>query len=173
MNFLKEYEDSNNLIYSLCVKIFYFKKDYAYSLLCFDINFGLLINSIKLPKTKNIDLGLTKSANLFKEPYFDFSSIYNTNRNLSEIFEVFNSSNYTPEGFVAKEDDFYYSFYHILYLETTKIIKEHPELNVNISDLEKEYVDFRYEFLNSFEWDDENNAFVNEKSFNRTICRKK
>ena len=34
LNFIKEYEDSNNLIYSLYVKIFYFKKDYAYSLLC-------------------------------------------------------------------------------------------------------------------------------------------
>ena len=91
LNILKEYEDSNNLIYSLCVKIIYFKEDYSYSLLCLDINFGLLINSIKFPKTKNIDLGLAKNANLYKEPYYDLSSIYNTNRNLNEIFEVFNS----------------------------------------------------------------------------------
>ena len=173
MAFLKEYEDTNNLIYSLCVKLTYFEGNFHFSLLCLEVNFSYLINSINFFKTKNINLGLATDIFLYKEPYYDFSIIYNTNRNLNEIYEVFNNSKYTPEDFVVKEDGFYYSLYHVLYLETTKVIKEHPELKVSISDLEKEYEYFRFRFLGAFDWDDENNAYVNEKSFNRTICRKK
>ena len=144
-------------------------------MLCMEVNFGYLINSIDLSKANKFDLGLGILIFTDYEPYYDYSFIYNTNRNLKEIFEVFNSSEYTPEAFVLEEGEFYFSFYHILYFETTKIIKEHPESKVNISDFEKEYIDMRDKLLEPIEESlvGDDKYYLYENKFNRTICRKK
>ena len=140
MFFVEENNDLNNFLYSICVHFSYFKGDNTNSMLCIDVNFGYMINSFDYLKTKNFDFGFAKLI-VILEPYsyIDFFAIFNSNRNVNEITEVFNSSEYTPEKFVIKDNKYnYYSLYYILYLETTKIIKEHPELNMNITELDIE-----------------------------------
>ena len=165
------YFSFNNLLYSLCIKSIYFK---TYSFLCFDVNFGYLINSIGDLETKKFDFGFLKQIYFYVDEntsYFDYFVIYNTNRKVNEILEVFNSSDYIPDEFIIKENkNNYYSFYYVLYLDTTKILKTHPELNLNISVIKEEYDIIRQNIYDSFygnKWD------AIETNFNKTTCRKK
>ena len=44
MFFIEENNDINNFIYSVCIQFSYFKGDHIDSILCFDVNFGYIIN---------------------------------------------------------------------------------------------------------------------------------
>ena len=173
MFFIEENNDFYNYIYSICVHFSYVKGDNANSMLCIDVNFGYMINSFDYLKTKNFDFGLARVLMIWEPDFhFDFFAIFNSNRNVSEIIEVFNSSEYTPEKFVIKDDKYnYYSFYNILYLETTKIIKEHPELNMNITELDIEYENTFNSIINLIS--DITIGKLIEGIFNKTSCRKK
>ena len=144
------------------------------SFLCMEVNFIYLFNNIDFLKIKNFDFGIVKYKELFDENYdyygFIYSIVYNTNRKYNEIKTIFNSSEYTPENYVIKDDNFEYSFYYILYLETTKVLKEHPELKFNISDIENEYTNIMENI--TFQLTD-TSSFVSEGIYNKTTCRKK
>ena len=173
--FIPNYIDFNNIKYTICIKTFYFSDDYYFSFLCFDVNFGYLINNIYNLETKNFDFGLLKENHNYKNDNdnikFDFFTIYNTNRKPNEVFEVFNNTEYTPNEFVIKDEkNNYFSFYHSLYLDTTKILKEHPELNIKISDIKKEYNLIREIIYNSYS---KNYSDGVQVKFNKTTCRKK
>ena len=81
MFFIREYDDFDNLIYSVCIKLSYYKGNYHDSFLCFDINFGIIINSVDFLGTKHSDFGvITITFADYLDYYFDFLTIYNTNR---------------------------------------------------------------------------------------------
>ena len=81
MIFIKEYEDFDNLIYSICIKYTYYAGDYQDSLLCFDVNFGYLIKDFGFPKTKNSYFGvITIYIADYLKNFVDFLNIYHTNR---------------------------------------------------------------------------------------------
>ena len=175
LNIIREYYDFNNHINSICTKFSFFTKNSYDSFLCIEVNFRYYINNNDFLETKKSDFGLMASLLVDVEsPKYpiDLFVIYNTNRKINEIIEVFNSSEYTPDVFVLKDDKTkHYSLYYVLYLETTKILKKHPELKVNISEIEKEYEDFRIDFFNTlFESEGSTEFQVN---FKKTICRKK
>ena len=94
----------------------------------------------------------------------------------NELREVFNSTEATPYNYVFNENDpmkqllQYYSLYHFMYLDTTKVIKAHPELKVDISKLEEEYgvlMDKIFDATNNTE------NQISTFQFNKTTCRKK
>ena len=62
-----------------------------------------------------------------------------------------------------------------MYFETTKILKNHPELKVNISELEKEYEDIMFGMLNSYTYSSQKSENKNnfQWKFNKTTSRKK
>ena len=142
--------------------------------MCLDVNFGYLVNNINGLETKKFDFGFLKEIYPNVDGYtldFDYFVIYNTNREINEVIEVFNDSQYTPEQFVIKEDQYnYYSLYYVLYLNTTKILKSHPELNINISEINQEYDLIRQNIYDSYF--QENSGIIQVK-FNKTTCRKK
>jgi hypothetical protein len=49
MPLISIYEDFDNLIYSICMKLSYFQGNNLETVLCIDVNFGHLINGISLP----------------------------------------------------------------------------------------------------------------------------
>ena len=151
MPLISIYEDFDNLIYSICMKLSYFQGNNLEAVLCIDVNFGHLINGISLPQLKNFDFGLIKFLEAeISHLGFDYSVFYNMNRKPNEIKKIFNNSECTPYDYVIKEDKYnYYSLYYVLYLETTKVLIEHPELNINISGLETEYKDIVENISNS------------------------
>ena len=136
-NIIREYYDFNNHINSICTKFSFFTKNSYDSFLCIEVNFRYYINNNDFLETKKSDFGLMASLLVDVEsPKYpiDLFVIYNTNRKINEIIEVFNSSEYTPDVFVLKDDKTkHYSLYYVLYIKTTKILKKHPELKVNIS----------------------------------------
>ena len=168
---LLNYNDFNNLLYSICIKSIYFK---TYSFLCFDVNFAYVINNIERFKTKKFGFGVLKEFYFYIDANttdFDYFVIYNTNGKINEIIEIFNSSEYTPKQFVINETKYnYYSLYHVLYFDTTKILKSHPELNLNISKIKEEYDAIRKSIYDSF---GQNNLDAIQVNFNKTTCRKK
>ena len=173
ITFLQDINDFNDLIYSICIPYTYYKGNYHNSVLCVDVNFGYLIKTIDFAKTKNFDFGFARVINSNTSDLgYEISIIYNTNRNICEVIEVFNSSEYTPKAYAIKDGkiDNYY-FYYIFYLETTKILKLHPDLNISITDIENEY---RYSFIEKARnmLMNSSNDFLSEK-FNKTTCRKK
>ena len=173
--FIQDSEDYNNIIYSVCIKYTYSKGNYQDSILCFEVNFGYLINNIDFLKTKFSDFGLLTTTIVYDFEYpVDLYVIYNTNRKkLSELREVYNNSESTPESLVLNDGQYeYYSLYYDLYFETTKVLKENPELNINITDLEKEYENIRVAIFDSlFFRTEEINEF--QLTLNKTTCRKK
>ena len=172
ITFLLDINDFNDLIYTICIPYTYFRGNNLNSILCIDVNFGPLINSLNFAKTNNFDFGFARVIDSNTSDLgYEISIIYSTNRNISEVKEVFNSSEYTPEAYVIKDGKLEnYYFYYIFYLETTKILKSHPGLEVNIADLENEY---RYSFIEKARYMliNNSNGFLSEK-FNKTTCRK-
>ena len=167
---IHDYNDLNNLIYTICIN--FLNNNYE-PIFCFEVNFGFIINDFNFLQTKKFDFGfaLVKIVD-YIDYRFDIVVYYNTNRKLNEIIEVFNSSEYTPEYLVIKDGKYnYYSLYYTLYLETTKILKQHPELGVNITDIEKEYENLFYDIVNLMSYRDEERKA--EGKFNITTCRKK
>ena len=179
LDFLQDIINYNDFIYSICIPYTYYKEKYFKDIICLDVNFGLLINSIDYIKTKNFDFGLMRITDS-DTSYFGYeaSSIYNTNRNINDVIKIFNSSEYTPKEFVIKDERIKtYHFYYILYFETTRIIKSHPGLKVKVSDLENEY---KHDFIEKLSkmlienYSKNNYSYgsVSEK-FKKTTCRKK
>ena len=102
------YDEPNNLVYSICIKFQFFQGNLYDSFLCFDVNFGILRNDFNYLETKKFDFGLAKEKTYEDDFNFyrDLQIIYNTNRKINEALKIFNSSKYTPDRFVLKNDKY-------------------------------------------------------------------
>ena len=156
------------------------------SILCIEVNFGELIKSIPLRYKKNynfgffnpriIDLNIPFGETMFHYYVKDLFIIDDTATDLyEELHEVYNSTETTPYNYVIDDYDpmkilKYYSLYHFIYFDMTKIIKSHPELNLNISKIEEEY-NILLEKVFKVLGNRENPVSIFQ--FNKTDCRKK
>lgn len=166
-------------ISSFCIRIPFIKDNPDDSIICLEIDFEKIISSLNFYNAKNFNFGLYNplefDINLGNGKYHHFKDIYiigNTFKDAyNEFHKVFNSYETTPFNYVLDEYKplKYYSLYHFMHLETTKIIKEHPELNLNVSKLEEEYEKIKdVIFKESLNRDKKIAIF----QFNRTTCRK-
>ena len=104
---------------------------------------------------------------------------YNTgNISIDEIKNTFNDSKTTPGKYLIGKDSVdnirsqYLKLYHILYFNTTKIIREHPELNINLNEIENEY-NYLFDKLFNSDLLDKNDENANLTiPFERTVCQK-
>ena len=87
----------------------------------------------------------------------------------NEFPSVFNSNETTPFEFIINSTKSlkYYSLYHFIYLETTKLKKEHPDVDNNVSELKQEYKTIINNIFNSLLTN------TQKITFNQTSCRKK
>ena len=167
---------------AICIKFAFNKEEPDKSFICIELDLSSLLNAINLSNAKNFEFGLFHPLSL-KVSIFDFKDIFivfdNRKDLYFELFDVFNSSETTPYAYILNKSDTtrlakYFSLYHFLYFYTTKLIIEHPELNLNISRLEEEYIFVRdklFEIEQEFKNDDKKEIFP--FTFNKTICRKK
>ena len=179
--FIMEVLEYQTLLAGICIKYSFYKEKPNGSILCLEVNLGTILETINLRDAKNFNFGVFNpiiiDINLPGFSYYlkDIYIIGNTNREAyNEFKEVFNSTESTPYDYVIDENDpvkilRYYSLYHFMYLETTKIIKLHPELNINITKLGEEY-----ELIKNMTFEasrrKENNVSIFQ--FNKTTCRK-
>ena len=156
------------------------------SILCIEVNFGELIKSIPLRYKKNynfgffnpriIDLNIPFGETMFHYYVKDLFIIAESGKDLYEnLHEIYNSTETTPYNYVIDDNDplkilKYYSLYHFIYFDMTKIIKSHPDLNINISKIEEEYNILIEKIFNALS-NRENPVSIFQ--FNKTNCRKK
>ena len=83
LTFLQDINDFNDLIYTICIPYTYFRGYNLNSILCIDVNFGPLINSLNFEKTKNFDFGFARVIDSNTSDLgYEISIIYSSNRNI-------------------------------------------------------------------------------------------
>ena len=180
--FVMEVLEYQTLLCAICIKFSFYKEKPLGSILCIEVNFRKIIQSINLQNAKNFNFGFFNpiiiDLNLGQFHYYlkDIYIIENSFRDaFKEFKEVYNSTEYTPYDYVLDDYDpikifKYYSLYHFLYLDTTKILKAHPELNMNITQIGEEY-----ELIKNMTFTAAGNREnpISKFKFNKTTCRKK
>ena len=182
--FITEQVDFNNYLTAICVKFTFYKEKPLGSFLCLEIDVLKLLDSFNLINVKKFNFGFFSPMNVDIDIpnviTFKLKDIYimaNSHKDsYNELREVFNSTEATPYNYVFNENDpmkqllQYYSLYHFMYLDTTKVIKAHPELKVDISKLEEEYGVLMDKIFDATK-NTENQ--ISTFQFNKTTCRKK
>ena len=143
------------LIAAICIKFSFLEGKTKESMVCIEVNFKGVIQSIPLRYKKKynfgffnpriVDLNIPFGETIFHYYVKDLFIISEAATDLyDQLHEVYNSTQTTPYNYVIDNYDpmkilKYYSLYHFIYFDMTKIIKSHPELNINISKIEEEY----------------------------------
>jgi len=179
---INEYLNTYGIMAAICIRFPYIKEKPDKSLLCGEIDFAETLKSIYFKSGKNYEFGVFKtlkypiSASIIIE---DIMVLYNNNDDISldEMTTVYNSSNSTPSLFILGEGRNsigidYYSMFHYIYYNTTIIIKEHPELNYNISKLEEEFNYLKRQLIDFDERPISNKSENYSFTFERTVCKK-
>ena len=180
---MKEQIVYDSLSSAFCIKFPFLKNKPDKSFLCFELDLGLLMASLNVNSVKNFEFGLFNLKNInipsFNLTFKDNIIVYDNNKEFyPEFLNTFNSTIYTPQKFIINSfSPFkYYSLYHFLYFNTTKLLKEHNELLeiISISKFEDEY-NYVLDKLFEIEKEYNSNKSKTQFSFNfkRTICRKK
>ena len=167
---------------AVCIRFPYIKEKPDESLICAEIDFVEMLKSMNFKSGKNFEFGVFKTLKLLlNESYIleDIIVIYNKNDEISldEISTVYNSSNSTPSQFILGEGRIsigidYLSMFHYIYYNTTIIIKEHPELNYDISKLEEEFNFIKRKLIDFDEMPTNNKSKNYSFTFERTVCKK-
>ena len=177
----------NFLINDICMRFSFLGGKTKESILCLEVNFEVVIRAIPLHHIKNlnfgffnprvVDLDIPFGDTTFHYSVKDLFIIQNSATDFyDELHEVFNSNETTPYKYVIDDYDptkllKYYSLYHFIYFNMTKILKSHPELKFNISKIEEEYeiiLDKVFGILANYKM---GNVYIFQ--FNITTCRKK
>ena len=135
------------LISAICLKFSFYEGQAKESMLCIEVNFRGVVETIPLRYKKKynfgffnpkiIDLNIPFGETIFHYYVKDLFIIAESGKDLYEnLHEVYNSTETTPYNYVIDDYDplkilKYYSLYHFIYFDMTKIIKSHPELNIN------------------------------------------
>ena len=183
---VKEKIKYQEVLASICFK-FPFNRIFTDELLlCIEIDFASIITSFNLNDAKIIEFGLInpiqiilyQSENFLLE-YKEIIVLFDNKKDIYyQLFDVFNSSDTTPLAYLLNSSDTtklsaFFSLYHFIHFNTTKILKENPNISVNISQLSEEYTyvrdkifEIRKEFLGG------NKKEIYSFKFNKTIIKK-
>jgi hypothetical protein len=128
--FVMEVLEYQTLLCAICIKFSFYKEKPLGSILCIEVNFRKIIQSINLQNAKNFNFGFFNPKNVdidipFGDTVFhyylkDLLIIQNTAMEFSkELHEVFNSTETTPYNYVIDDYDpmkilKYYSLYHFI-----------------------------------------------------------
>jgi len=161
-----------NVYVTLCMKISLEENNPNQAFICLEIDFTKFLNEINFNNPENLDFGIL---------YYDSNSnssylvplIYSRKNIYEDIKNVFNDT--VSEHYIIDENkSTNYDLFHFLYYNLTKISKEHPELNVNFTEIEEEYNVTRNKIIKELiEYDKTREVEKIEITFTKTICRKK
>ena len=140
---VKEKIEYQKFFASVCIKFPFNKENPKISLLCLEIDFSSIMNSINLNDTKIFEFGLFNPIQI--NEFKDIIVLYDNKKDFyNQLFDVFNSSDKTPSDYLLNKSEKeytseYFYLYHFIHFNTTKILKENPNIKVNISQLLEEY----------------------------------
>ena len=182
--FIMEEIEYQQIIGLICMKISFIKNNPKGSILCIEVDFEVIVKSIPFHIAKYInfgffnpmilDLDIQMGDNKYHLYLQDIYIIENSAREAYvELHELYNSTKTTPYNYVIDDKDpmkilKYYSLFHFIYFDLTKIIKEHPDLNINITKIEDEYESLKKKIFTKFK-----KSPIIILQFNKTTCRKR
>ena len=149
---------------SMCLKIKISQND---AFICLEFDLTKFFDEFNLTFPQKFDFGILYLLNGYLVPLlYGRKSIY------EDIKDVFKDT--VTQNFIINEQapPIYYLF-HFLYYNLTKVAKEHPELNVNFTEIEEEYNLTQNKIMSEIE--EYNRTRETEKitlTFTKTICRK-
>ena len=125
----------NRVFYALCIKIPLIKNNEKKAILCTELDFSSILVTSSFNEPEKFEFGIITInkgqiiplINNRKFGIGEFQKIFNDTVNEKYVFEI-----------REREKEIFYLF-HFLYSNLTKTAKEHPELNVNFTEIEVEY----------------------------------
>ena len=155
----------DKIISSLCIKIPLINQ----SIVCVEVDFSSFFNSWNFNNLEKFEFGIMSILendsifllyNSYKLSLFDIENIYN--------------DTVTEKYIINKEKNEAFSLFHFLYYNLTKTVKEHPELNVNFTEIEKEYNNISNQIIIEIKKYKEgnNNTNIIKFPFIKSICQK-
>ena len=156
-----------NVYATLCMKITIKENYQNQAYICLEINFNRFVNEIKFQNPENFDFGILYFDGIYIIPLsYGRKSIY---EDIKDVFNDTVSDYYILNGYSKTTFD----LFHFLYYNLTKISKEHPELNVNFTEIEEEYDVIKDKIINELiEYNRTREADKIVITFTKTICRK-
>ena len=169
-NYLSIFYESvhnNNIFLGLCLKMPFIKNNPNQAILMLEIDFSKFFTSLNFNNHEKFEFGMfTIGEGLI------FPLIYSRNILLDDYKAIFNDT--VTEKYII--DDKYtvlLSLFHYLYYNLTKVVKEHPELTVNFTEIEEEFNIIYNRIMLECEIYNFNKSIDKIVfSFNKTICQK-
>ena len=157
-----------NVFAALCMKISIMENNPNQAFICLEINFNRFLNEINFNYPENFDFGF-----MYYDNYYLIPLSYGRKNIYEDIKVVFNDS--VPERYIIDENkSTIFHLFHFLYYNLTKTAKEHPELNINFTEIEEEYNITQDKIIKEFiEYNKTREVDKIIITFTKTICRKK
>ena len=149
---------------AMCLKIKISQND---AFICLESDLTKFLNTFNFKNPENLDFGVLYLLNGSLVPLsYGRKSVY------KDIKDVFNDT--VTRKYIINEQSFpIYYFFHFLYYNLTKVAKEHPELNVNFTEIEEEYNILHNKIMSEIEeYNKTREADKISFTFSKTICRK-
>ena len=166
--FINEKFHYEKIYAAICLKIFYVNV-YNYStILCVEINLSKFFDDAITNQPEKLEYGMIafQSQQIFpvfynrKDLYEDIKATFNDT--VSEKYRISENRRFA-----------FFSLFHFFYYNLTKIAKEHPELNVNFTEIEEEFEGIYKKMASELE---ESIRTENTEKitfyFTKSICRK-
>ena len=149
---------------AMCLKIKITQND---AFICLEFDLTKFFSAFNINYPENLDFGILYLLNGTLIPLsYGRKSVY------EDIKNVFNDT--VTQKYIINEKSFpMYYFFHFLYYNLTKVVKEHPELNVNFTEIEEEYKIIQSKLISEIEeYNKTREADKISFKFTKTICRK-
>ena len=149
---------------AMCLKIKIFQNE---AFICLEFDLTKFFAGFNFDLPENLDFGILYLLNGSLIPLsYGRKSVY------EDIQNVFNDT--VTQKYIINDESFpLFYLFHFLYYNLTKVAKEHPELNVNFSEIEEEYNIIQRKLMSEIE--EYNKTRETDKitfTFTKTICRK-
>ena len=166
-----------------CLKFPFYKDRPDKSAICLELDLTYSANKMSFSDSNVFEFGLFNLINVPQMNFRDILVIFDSLGNAhSELFDTYNSTETTPPLYVLNASDStkllkYFSLYHFMYFDLTNMIKEIPELDIDLKKIEEEYKFVRdklFEIEQEYKQNDKqgDKKEIYPFNFNRTTCRK-
>ena len=159
----------NRIFAAFCLKLPFIKNNPNQAIICIEIDFSKFFSSANFNNPEKFEFGIF---------FFDqliIPLVYSRSYSFSEFEYVYNDTIIELYR-ISYQNDVILSLFHYLYFNLTKTAKEHPELNVNFTEIEEEFNIINNKIISEIEEFNKNKSTgINliKIPFTKSICKKK
>ena len=154
---------------AFCLKFPFLKEDINPPLICLEIDLFKNFELVNFDYLSKFEFGMFMIDSTKIHPLmYSRKSAYN------DIKKIFNDT-VNEKYLINDKNPPLFSLFHFLYYNLTKIAKEHPELNVNFTEIDEEYNIIRNQIIEEIDKFKRNLTYDRDSikfSFSKSICKK-